>query len=70
MNCEDNKTSKEIPHSKTRDTVNMKTESKPKAAPNNNEDAFKLTDENAMEFFMTWLESLVLSGLLYNAINI
>ena len=54
MNCEDNKTSKEIPHSKTRDTVNMKTESKPKAAPNNNEDAFKLTDENAMEFFMTY----------------
>ena len=54
LNCEDNKTSKEITNSETKDTINTNSESKPKATPNNSEDTFKLTDENAMEFFMTY----------------
>lgn len=54
MSCEDSKTSKEIANSKTKDTTNLESATTTKVKPNNSEDTFKLTDENAMEFFMTY----------------
>lgn len=54
MNCEDSKTSKEIPHSKAKDSTTIDTDSKSKVKRNNSEDTFKLTDTNAMDFFMKY----------------
>lgn len=54
MNCEDRKTSKEITNSKIKDSLNIEINSQPKVRPNQSDSAFKLTETNAMEFFMTY----------------
>jgi cyclophilin family peptidyl-prolyl cis-trans isomerase len=53
-NCEDRKTSKEMSNPKAKDSIKVENETESKAQSNNSDDNFKLTEANAMEFFMSY----------------